>query len=650
MLRRIFLSTIMLPLIVSTVKAGTITNIDFLYFSEPIGNVQRNVLQLDIKKRGKCRILPIKSSGNRLEVVLDNCTISEPYILGRRGNFVKKVKLVPLGHSSKLIIYLSKKGVIKIVQYKNKISMKVEENEFVVPKINVERTVSGEVITVVVPKSHTLSFERKRRKLILKFDKVMLKPMYRRLNTDSVTYLRVLPGRNRSLMIFYLKPTVEALGVFPEKNKVVLRFKLVKVAKKTGNRLEQSGPKVALHFTNADVRSVVKAIANVAGINVVFDPEVSGKVNVDFKKPVYWKDALKAVLEPLMLTYIETPEYYRILPKSKIIKQEKVEPLKNFLVKLNYVNAKKVADNIKKLIKRGTVSVNTETNSLLLQVTQSDFKEIQKFLKSIDKPRKEVLVKAKIIQINSKAEKDLGFSWYISGFNFMGSKPASYLTGSYGFNTGSYTPLISPDSLANYSKIPVMDSTLALGILNKSQNLRVELALKALEIDGDAQVISSPKVLTLDNEEATIEQGIEIPYRESTVGAGGATSYNINFKKASLILKVKPHITDDGKILLDLEVRKDSPNYEYVAITGSGEPAINTRNVKSKVLLNDGDTVVIGGIYEKEKQKSTSAVPGLSRIPLLGWLFRNSKTTVSKSEMLVFITPVILNSGEKTAK
>jgi type IV pilus assembly protein PilQ len=248
-----------------------------------------------------------------------------------------------------------------------------------------------------------------------------------------------------------------------------------------------------------------------------------------------------------------------------------------------------------------------------------------------------------IVQIRTRAEKNLGLTWFISGYNRLGdSSNSTYTAASYGFNTSNYTPLISPDNFSKLSNIPVLDNTLALGILNKTQTLKVELALKAMELDGDAQVVSSPKVLTLDNQEASIEQGIEIPYTESTVASGGATSYNINFKKASLILKVKPHIARDNKIVLDLEVRKDSPNYDYVNVTGSNEPAINTRNVKSKVIVENGSTVVIGGIYEKERSKTTTGVPGLSRIPLLGWLFKTTNTTVSKSQLLIFITPTLV--------
>ena len=635
---------ILVPLFFSSaVYGGVIKNIDFLYSSEPFAGAQREFLEIDISKSGNCRVVPLNREGKTIEVELENCSLLKPYSLGRRGNFIKSVRIIPTDGSSKLTVILNKKGKLKFLKRKNKFILKIVES-FITPKIEITRLVNGELMIISVPNLKGTNFKKEGNKLIIDLPNLKLKPTKKVVNSLSVSSLKtVLKGGNSSIIV-YLKPSVATVEVSPEGERIFIKFRSKPQKSSNLTSVISKGPKVSLHFTNADVRAVVRAIADIAKINVVFDPEVSGRVSVDFKNPVYWKDALKAVLEPLMLTYIETPEYYRILPKSKIVKQEKVEPLKNYMIKLKYVDAKDVEKNIKKLIKRGSISVSSQTNSLLLQVTESEFKEIESFIRNIDKPRKQVLVKAKIIQISSKAEKDLGFSWYISGFNFMGERPSPYITGSYGFNTSTYSPLISPGSIGDYSKIPVSDSTLALGILNKSQNLRVELALKALEIDGNAQTISTPKVLALDNEEATIEQGVEIPYRESTVGAGGATSYNINFKKASLILKVKPHVIGSDKVLLDLEVRKDSPNYEYVAVTGGGEPAINTRNVKSKVLLGNGDTVVIGGIYEKEKQKSSSGVPGLSRIPLLGWLFKNSQTIVSKSEMLIFITPVILNS------
>ena len=648
MLRKALVLTL---LTTSISYAGQLKSVDFLYSSQTTGKVKRDFLEITLTKTGACSVIPEKETGKKIIVDLKNCKISKPYSIGRRGTFVRKAQLIPHGKDARLVVELKKEGILKLYKENGAIKLKILEGGFIKPSINTLRTVRGEEIVLDFPRPVNPTFEKIGNRLILSVPDLKLEPGKQNVNALYVKSVSFSNSSKGGVITLELLPEVAAVEVLAKENQVFVKLlpKAVKFANRSKSKVESVGPKVALHFTNADVKSVVKAIATVANVNIVFDPDVKGKVNIDFKQPVPWKEALKAVLEPLSLTYIETPDYIRILPKTKIVKEEKLEPLGNYIIPVNYVSASDLVKDIKSLLgntNREKVTVNKQTNSLLLKVTSSHYKEILRLIRQIDKPRKQVLVKAKIVQLSSKAEKDLGFSWYISGYNRWGKTP-SYTAGSYGFNTSGYSQLISPESIGDYSKIPVMDSTLALGILNRSQTLRVELALKALEVDGEAQVISSPKVLTLDNQEASIEQGIEIPYRESTVGAGGATSYSINFKKASLILKVKPHVTSDNNILLDLELRKDSPNYEYVAVTGSEEPAINTRNVKSRVLVHNGDTVVIGGIYEKEKNKSVSAVPGLSRIPLLGWLFRNTQTTVSKKQMVVFITPIIVESGSE---
>ena len=648
----------LLPLVLalsSLSYAGQLKSVDFLYSSEPAVGVSRNFLEIDLIQEG-CSVIPEKERGKEIVVDLKNCEINRPYFVGKRGDFVKGAKLIPKGKGSLLIVELNKTGILKLSKSGRTVKLKILEGDFVKPEINSLRTVSGEEIVIDFPVPVIPKFEKIGNRLILNVPNVKLEPSEGRINATYVNSVLFSNSEKGGVITLNLSPKVRAVEILPKENQVFIKLITPKVnfAKNRKKNLKVKGPEVALHFTNADVKSVVRAIASVANVNVVFDPEVTGKVNVDFRKPIPWKEALKAVLEPLSLTYVETPDYIRILPRSKIVKEENLEPVNEYIIPVNYVNASDLVKDISSMLgksDREKITVNKQTNALLLRVTPSHYRDILRLIKQIDKPRKQVLVKAKIIQLSTKAEKDLGFTWYISGYNRIGNSSAStYTTGSYGFNTDNYTPLITPDSYMQLSNIPVMNSTLALGILNRSQTLRVELALKALEIDGEAQTISSPKVLTLDNQEATIEQGIEIPYRESTVGAGGATSYSINFKKASLILKVKPHITSDNNILLNLEIHKDSPNYDYVTITGSGEPAINTRSVKSKVLVHDGDTVVIGGIYEKEKNRSISGVPVLSRIPLLGWLFRNSQTTVSKNQMLVFITPVIVESNGEVVK
>ena len=648
-----------LPLVLamsSLSYAGQLKTVDFLYSSESNNGINRSYLEINLTTEGHCSTFPEKDKGKEIVVKLKDCQVDRTYTIGKRGDFVKAAKIIPEGKDTFLVIKLNKPGTLKLKKSKNTIRLKVLEGYFIKPEINSIKTLSGEEIIISLPVAVKPVFEKVGNRLILNLPNVKLEPGKERPNATYVNSVVFSNTERGGIISLSLSPKVTAVEVSSKEKQIFVKL-LTPRNSLTGKEkkiINTNGPKIALHFTNADVKSVVRAIASVANVNVVFDPEVKGKVNVDFKKPVPWKEALKAVLEPLSLTYLETPDYIRILPKSKIVKEEKLEPVNDYIIPINYVNASDLVKDIKNILgntNREKIAVNKQTNSLLLRVTSSHYKRILKLVKEIDKPRKQVLVKAKIVQLSTKAEKDLGFTWYISGYNHLkDANTSTYVTGSYGFNTVNYSPLINPDSYMNLSNIPIMDSTLALGILNRSQTLRVELALKALEIDGDAQIISSPKVLTLDNQEATIEQGIEIPYRESTVGAGGATSYSINFKKASLLLKVKPHVTSDKNILLDLELHKDSPNYDYVAITGSGEPAINTRNVKSTVLIHNGDTIVIGGIYEKEKNRSVSGVPVLSRIPLLGWLFRNSQTTVSKKQMLVFITPIIVESNGKTEK
>ena len=643
MVKRSILLTLALT---TSAIAGQISSADFIYTTENFGGALRSFLEIDVGVKGECEARPLKSKGTEIEVKLLNCKIPKIYRVGKRGDFVKEAVLKPLNGDTLLKVELAKPGTLKLEEGSSQVKLKIYEGNFYKPQFNVIKTVQGEEIVVELPVEVNAEFNKVGNKFFIKIPEVKFEPFTKRIPSTLVEEVKVKNIKGKGLIELTLSPRVVATEVSTKgKNLFITLYGSTKKA--SAGEVRAKGPKVALHFTNADVRSVVRAIANIARVNVVFDPEVKGSVNVDFKNPIYWKDALRAVLEPLNLTFVETPEYFRILPKSKLVVQEELEPVQTFIIPLNYIDAKEIVKDIKSIIKsdkRESITFNKDTNALILKVTRSHYQQIRDIVKNLDKPLKQVLVKAKIVQIKTRAEKDLGFTWFISGYNRLGdSTDSTYIASTYGFNTQNYPPLITPDTYMKLSNMPVIDNTLALGILNKSQTLKVELALKAMELDGDAQVISSPKVLTLDNQEASIEQGIEIPYTESTVGAGGATSYNINFKKASLILKVKPHITREGKIILDLEVRKDSPNYDYVTITGSNEPAINTRNVKSKVIIENGSTVVIGGIYEKEKSKTTTGVPVLSRIPLLGWLFKNSNTTVSKTQLLIFITPTLVN-------
>jgi len=684
-------SLLILAALATTATAGEIKSAKFLYTTGEVAGAPRSTLELDVETEGQCQVIPLKKEGKKVEALFRGCPVKTPYRIGARGDFVKGAYLAPSGENSVFAAELTREGTLQIEAAPQGYRLQVVEGRVVEPNFSILRTSQGEQLVVELPPGCPFQYERVGNRFLIVAPGVQFRSQFKKLPSTLINSIAVKNTPTGGVIELSLSPQVAAAEVNSKGGTLFVNLYRSRGASPVAGN--DSEPKVALKFTNADVKAVVRAIANVAKINVVFDPEVKGRVNVDFKNPVYWKDALKAVLDSLNLTFVETPEYYRILPKEKLVVEEILEPVRTYTITLNYINAEEVLKNIEKLLQtttantsnaknrkkknaktRETVTFNKDTNTLILKVTESHYRQIRDIISKLDRPKKQVLIKAKLVLVSSKAEKELGFTWFISGFNHMGQQPSPYFTGSYGFNTSStfnittyttetgltatgepgytatsysFLPLINPNNIGDLSRIPVMENTLALGILNKSQNFRVELALKALELDGDAKFISSPKVLTLDNQEASIEQGIEIPYRKATVAAGGATTYDIYFKKASLILKVKPHVTKSGKIIMDVEVRKDSPNYDYVAITGNNEPAINTRNVKSRIIIDNGSTVVIGGIFEKEKSKNTTGVPVLSRIPLLGWLFKSKKTSVSKSQLLIFITPTVVDeSGE----
>jgi len=659
-------------LFVSSGKAGTISDMNAVY--------DGNIFEIFFRKDENCQLMPLSTKEREIRLNLKGCKVNSPISIGERGDLIKRATITPVNNSSLLTIELKRDAKLKTSVKDNFVRIKVIPSELIKPEITVKKFSKGELVKINLEKKpEDVTYRKVSDGFLitlsgLKLEKFSLAPesqLVKRIETQDT------PAGNVMKVTLTGSNSVEITN--HDKEVTIKVFELPKL-EETKSETNSENVTVSLKFDDVDVRTVIKAITKGVGVNVVIDPEVKGTVSIDFSKPVFWKEALRAVLEPLGFTYRETGDYLRILPESKIMDEKRLESPKFYIIRLNYADAKEVKKEIEELvfkyatkytemeekkennkitkeseeksikIKKGnkgviykeTITVDKSNNALLLKVMPDHYREIVKIIKDIDKPVKQVVVKARIVQIQSKVTKDLGISWLFSGYNRLGG--GTYISGSYGFGVDKqiYTNLITENTYGKIYQIPVNDSTLALGVLNKAQTLRAELAIRALQIDGEAEIMSTPKVLTLDNKEATIEQGVEIPYKESTVGSGGATSYSISFKKASLILKVKPHITNDNQIILDLEIRKDSPNYEYVSLTGNSEPAIDTRNVKSRVRIASGSTIVIGGIYEKEKSKSKTGVPVVSRIPLLGWLFKRESTVTSDKKLLIFITPEVI--------
>jgi type IV pilus assembly protein PilQ len=532
------------------------------------------------------------------------------------------------------------------------VSIKVIPSELVKPEIRVEKFSEGELVKINLKKKpKNVTYRKVSNGFLitlsgLKLEKFSLVP-----ESQIVKRVETLDVPEKNVIKVTIAKFNSAEITHRDKEVVIKVFELPE-SRETKSEINSKDIKnmtVSLKFSNADVRTVIKAITDVVGVNVVFDPEVKGTVNVNFKKPVFWKKALEAVLEPLGFTYVETEDYLRILPKSKIITERRLEPPNFYVVRLNYAEVSKVKKEIEELVfkysktaetkdgtYRETVTIDKSNNALLLKVTPSHYEEIMKIIKRIDRPIKQVMIKAKIVVLDSNVADEFGASWFISGYNNLPS--GSHIAGSYGFSTQSLPfSSVIPDTIGTIPS--VSSATLSFGILNPSQTLKTELAIKALENEGKGQTISNPKVLVFDNEQAQIEQGVEIPYKTTTTSSQGVTETAYEFKKAVLMLRVKPHITNDNHVIMDIEIRKDTTTN----IEGVEEPGINTRSIRSKVRIVNGSTIVIGGIYEKTRDYTKSSVPVLSEIPLLGWLFKYEKTTVTNKKLLIFITPQIVD-------
>jgi len=638
---------IFLFLFVGSGKAGTISDINAIY--------DGNIFEISFRKDEDCQLIPLNTEGKEIKLDLKGCKVNNPVSIGERGDLVKRVTVTPINNNSLLTIELKKDAKLETFIKNSSVSIKVIPMEFIKPKVSLEKFDKGELLKInLEEKPEDVTYKKVSDGFLITLSGLKLEKFSLTPESQIVKRVETLDVPEKNVIKVTIAKFNSAEITHRDKEVVIKVFELPE-SKEAESETNSKDTTVSLKFDNVDIRTVIKAITQGVGVNVVVDPEVKGTVSIDFRKPVFWKKALEAVLEPLGFTYVETEDYLRILPKSKIITERRLEPPNFYVVRLNYAEVSKVKKEIEELVfkysktaetkdgtYRETVTIDKSNNALLLKVMPDHYREIMKIIKDIDRPVKQVVVKARIVQIQSKVTKDLGISWLFSGYNRLGG--GTYISGSYGFGVDKqiYTNLITESTYGKIYQIPVNDSTLALGVLNKAQTIKAELAIRALQIDGEAEIMSTPKVLTLDNKEATIEQGVEIPYKESTVGSGGATSYSISFKKASLILKVKPHITNDNQIILDLEIRKDSPNYEYVSLTGNSEPAIDTRNVKSRVRIASGSTIVIGGIYEKEKSKSKTGVPVVSRIPLLGWLFKRESTVTSDKKLLIFITPEVI--------
>lgn len=436
-----------------------------------------------------------------------------------------------------------------------------------------------------------------------------------------------------------------------------------------GSRGQFQGEKLSLNFQNVDVRSVLQVIADFTDFNIITSDSVQGNLTLRLKD-VPWDQALDIILQAKGLDMRKNGNVIWIAPGDELAAREKLqleakaqitdlEQLQTESFQINYHKAKEIFDFLKSkdqtmLSKRGSVVVDERSNKVFVTDVGSRLQALRRLVQEIDVAPRQVLIEARIVEANKTFARDLGVrlgfgdrrNRSLGGGGKIGFGTSEFASGNADgtINTGANAPIntilrrVGESATSGDGFLPTGFGALNLTLFNNSLTRFLNLELQALESDGRGRVVSSPRVLTANQVEASIEQGTEIPYQEAS--SSGATS--VSFKKAVLSLKVKPQITPDGRLQLSIEVNKDRPLYENAILN---VPPIETKNVKSEVLIENGGTVVIGGIYEEEESTGEDKVPLLGDVPVLGHLFKSQSTVSNRKELLVFITPRIVSDA-----
>lgn len=465
-----------------------------------------------------------------------------------------------------------------------------------------------------------------------------------------------LRGRKASSMPAYAEKEMEPAGSAP-----MWGF----VTHEVESHKKYVGQRISLDFKDADLANVFRILAEVSNLNIITTDDVKGRVSVRLIN-VPWDQALDIVLKSKALGATHEGNILRIAPlsslraedKARLDSKKEVEKLKASLegvietIPVNYSKASDLKGKVTDLLSEGgKIQVDDRTNVIIIRDLRKNVEDVKALVAKLDSATPQVLIEARIVEVDTSFTRELGVQWggsYKSegstqfGATGIQDTSGAFIPGQTLTNSKDFTAsTVPPNYAVNLPAAVGLGSGggIAFGIL--SDSVRLDLSLSALEASGKGKVVSSPRVVTIDNKEAMIEQGTQIPY--STVSASGT---NVQFVDATLSLKVTPHITPEGSVIMKLEAKNDSPGE-----TGaSGQPAINKKKATTEVLVRDGETAVIGGILQVTRKEDQQAVPWLSKIPILGFFFKHDTTQSSNRELLIFVTPKILKTEPAQAR
>jgi type IV pilus assembly protein PilQ len=443
---------------------------------------------------------------------------------------------------------------------------------------------------------------------------------------------------------------------------------LTNVASTPSLQPTQNNSRLSFYFQNIKLRALLQLIAKSSGLNFIISDTVTGDVTLDLKN-VTWQQALETILKTYGLMsrqvgnviYISTLEQITTTEARELQAEEQLAgltPLSSKIVRLKYTNATDLANLLKGpqsslLTARGQVAVDSRTNSIIIRDTAKSIYDVTKAIQAIDIPAKQVLIEARIVNIDTTYEEQIGVRFGMSDTRHLSGtlSGANQLAG--GTNVANVTPYLQRLNFNvpanNLTVDGAAPGSVALALARLGSVL-LDLELSALEGEKHAKLIAQPRIITSNQQKAHIQTGEEIPYQEST--SSGATS--VSFKNAVLSLEITPQITPDNKIILNIKATEDSRG-ESIEISsqsstgGATIPAINTQEVQSNILLNDNETIAIGGVYKIDKENSVDRIPFFGSLPLVGNLFSHHGVLNKKSELLVFITPKIIKSNKNQA-
>ncbi|MEO7725998.1 MAG: type IV pilus secretin PilQ [Burkholderiales bacterium] len=429
-----------------------------------------------------------------------------------------------------------------------------------------------------------------------------------------------------------------------------------------GSRVGYTGEKLSLNFQNVEVRAVLQVIADFTGFNFITSDTVGGNLTLRLKD-VPWDQALDIILQTKGLDMRKNGNVVWIAPRDELATKEKlaleaqaqisdIEPVRTESFQLNYQKAeafqKILADKDQRILsKRGSAVIDPRTNTLFVQDTPSRLEQVRVLIRKIDVPVRQVMIEARIVEALDTFSRNLGarLGVFDRAFQNLPGKGDDKVTfGGTLESTGFFTSQVAPIPTFNQTlgvNLPAggiggkNSGVFSLILFNSALSRFLNMEVTALQADGKGKIISSPRVVTADQVEATIESGTEIPYQQST--ASGATS--VSFKKATLSLKVRPQITPDDNIIMDLNVHKDSPDFT------TSPPSITTKQISTNVLVQNGGTVVIGGVFTQTQSDTTTKVPVLGDMPYIGFLFRTNSKQDDRQELLIFISPRVIKSN-----